>query len=441
MRGMAIDRRRFFQTSAALAMTQAVAVSWLPSSSVGATDEPRSKNDRPAFALIGAGGEGNAITFGAGREDWWSGKGAVAFGDLAAVCDVDRNRAEAARATGGLKADLYEDYRKVLDRKDIEAVIIATPDHWHTAIAVAAMRAGKSVYCEKPLTLTIDEGKLLCKVAKETGAVFQVGTQQRSDARFRLAVDLVRNGRIGKLERIDIAVPEQHGKRGGPFPAKPVPEGLNWDFWLGQAPWAEYCPERCHHLYRGWFEYSGGLVADWGAHHVDIIHWAMDCEDSGPRVIDGKGELSKIPEAMNVPLPFTIDYVYGNGVQVHYYSDMEKNGILFEGDKGRIFVNRGRITGKPVEELAENPLSENAPHVEKSDNHMGNFFDCMKTGKTPIANVWTGHRVASALHLANISIRLGRKLTWDPVLETIVGDDEANNWLHRAQRSPYGIPG
>lgn len=404
-----------------------------------AKDEPAPPNNRPGFALIGAGGEGRTITSGTGA-DWWTGKGAVAFGDLLAICDVDRKRAEEAKGAFGPKAALYGDYRKVLDRKDVEAVVIATPDHWHTAIAVAAMRAGKSVYCEKPLTLTIQEGQLLCKVAKETGAVFQVGTQQRSDARFRLAVELVRNGRIGKLKRIEVAVPEQHGKRGGPYPVQPVPEGLDWDFWLGQAPWAEYCPERCHHLYRGWFEYSGGLVTDWGAHHIDIVQWAMDYDDSGPVTIDGKGELSKTPGAMNVPMTFAIDFVYPNGVPVHYKSDMKENGILFEGEQGRIFVNRGRISGKPVEELAEHPLPDNAVRVEKSDNHMGNFFECIKSRKTPISSVRTGHRVTTALHLANISIRLGRKLTWDLAQERVVGDDEANTWLGRPQRSPYTLP-
>ena len=436
MRELHFSRRRFLKTSAALAAAGSIAPTWWRPDHIAA-EETRSGCDRPGFAAIGVGGEGMVIC-GRGAE-WWGGKGACAFADPVAICDVDRQHAEAAQAAFGPKATIYEDYRKVLERKDVEAVVIATPDHWHTAIAVAAMRAGKDVYCEKPLTLTIDEGRLLCKVAEQTGAVFQVGTQQRSDARFRLAVELVRNGRIGKLQRILVKVPEQHGKHGGPFPSRPVPAQLNWDFWLGQAPWADYRPERCHHHFRGWFEYSGGLVADWGTHHIDIVHWAMDCEDSGPVSIDGKGKLPNIPGGMNTPTSFAIDFVYPNGVRVHYKSDTKERGVLFEGDRGRLFVNRGRITGKPVEELQEHPLPDNAVRVEKSDNQMGNFFACVKSRKTPISSVWTGHRVATALHLANISIRLGRKLTWDPAKETIVGDDEANRWLGRPQRPPYQI--
>jgi myo-inositol 2-dehydrogenase / D-chiro-inositol 1-dehydrogenase len=429
------SRRQFLKASAVLAAAGSVAPSsW--SSGYCVASEPKSKNERPQFAAVGVGDEGTVICAGA---DWWGGKGACGFADPVAVCDVDQRRADTARAAFAPKAAVYTDYRKVLDRNDVEAVVIATPDHWHAKIAVEAMRAGKDVYCEKPLALTIDEGKLLCKIAEQTGAVFQVGAQQRSDARFRLAVDLVRNGRIGKLRRVVVKVPEQHGKRGGPFRSQPVPADLNWDFWLGQAPWADYCPERCHHYFRGWFEYSGGLVTDWGAHHIDIVHWALDCEKSGPVSIDGKGTLPHIPGGMNTPTSFAIDYVYPNGVPVHYRSDLKENGILFEGDEGRLFVNRGRISGKPVEKLAKHPLPESTLRVEKSDNHMGNFFACVKNRQRPISDIWTGHRVATALHLANISIRLGRKLQWDPAKEKVVGDDEANGWLRRSQRSPYQI--
>ncbi len=323
------NRRQFIKTSALLAAAQGLLPAWKPSKSVAA-EECKSKNDRPQFALIGSGDEGKVIASGIGSK-WWHGRGAVAFGDLAAICDVDRRRAEAAQALFGLQATLYEDYRKVLDRKDIDAVLIATPDHWHTKIAAEAMQAGKDVYCEKPLTLTIDEGKLLCRVAKQTGAVFQVGSQQRSCPQFRLAVELVRNGRIGKLRRILITLTERKPMPEGPFPVQPVPPQLNWDFWLGQAPWADYCPERCHHFFRCWFEYSGGLVTDWAPHHLDIVHWAMDCDDSGPTTIDGRGKLPNIPGGMNVPKSFTIDYVYGNGVPVHCRTDPERQRHSFRG--------------------------------------------------------------------------------------------------------------
>lgn len=429
------NRRSFLGTSAVVLAAAGTVPYWFTARSASA-DVPESKNDRPLLGAIGVGGQGTVIS-GAGA-DWWGGKGANVFGHIVAVCDVDRHHADAAKEEFGGKADVYEDYRKLLDRKDIEAVTIATPDHWHTAIAIAAMKAGKDVYCEKPLTLTVDEGKLLCKVAKETGAMFQVGTQQRSDWKFRQAVELVRNGRIGKLKKVAVTLPD-HAMRGGPFQNKPVPPQLNWDFWLGQAPKVPYCPKRCHFTFRGWLEYSGGIMTDWGQHHMDIAHWGMDCENSGPVTIDGKGVLPNIPNGMNVPTWFQVDLRYPNDVLLQVRINTQTRGVMFEGDKGRLFVNRARVSGKPVEELKDNPLPDNAIRVYKSDSHMGNFIECIKTRKTPISNVWVGHRVVTACHLANISIRLGRKLTWDAEKEQIVGDDEANTWLTREQRKPYQI--
>ena len=419
-------RRQFLQSASACVVGGLAAPVWR----VRAAD---AKNDRFVVGAIGVGGQGTSIADRARK-----------FGDIVAVCDVDRTHAERARDKFGGKADIYDDYRKLLERKDIEAVTIGTPDHWHTAVALTALRAGKDVYCEKPLTLTIDEGQLLIEAVHQTGRVFQVGTQQRSDARFRQACELVRNGRLGKLQKVTVSLPRST-KVGGPFMTRPVPESLDWERWQGQAPAHDYSPERCHHDFRWWYEYSGGVMTDWGAHHIDIAHWALGVEHSGPLTIEGKlshAERKRIDEAQrtnsfNTAGEFTVDLIYPAGVLVRVVLGDE--GVSFEGDQARLYVNRGRITGKPVEELAERPLPADAVRLYESHDHMGNFFDCIRTRKQPISDVASQHRSVSACHLANLSLRLGRKLTWDAAKEKFVGDHEANGMLGRPQRAPYEL--
>jgi predicted dehydrogenase len=423
------NRRRFLQTASGLLASGLVTPYWTARRSRA---EP-SRNDRYLLGAIGVGGRGTGIA-----------KQAARFGDMVAVCDVDRQRAERARQAFGGKAEIYGDYRKLLERQDIDAVTIGTPDHWHTAIALAALRAGKDVYCEKPLTLTVNEGKLLIKAVAETQRVFQVGTQQRSNARFRQACELVRNGRVGKLQKVTVSLPRST-RVGGPFPIKPVPEALDWEQWQGQAPEHAYSPERCHHDFRWWYEYSGGIMTDWGAHHMDIAHWAMGVEQGGPISVEGKVSdadrermnAARQSNSFNTAAEFTVEFLYPDDVQVQVVLGDE--GVLFEGDAGRLYVNRGRITGKPVEELAERPLPADAVKLYQSDNHMGNFFACIKSRETPISDVVSQHRSVSACHLANISLRLGRKLRWDAAKEEFVGDDEANDMLSRPQRSPYEL--
>lgn len=421
-------RRRFVTTTGGLCAGLAVPY-WFTSRS--RADE--AKNDRPRLGAIGLGGQGTGIADRARH-----------FGDIVAVCDVDRQHAERAREKFGGKADIYGDYRQLLERKDIEAVTIGTPDHWHTAVALAAVRSGKDVYCEKPLTLTIAEGQLLIQAVQETGRVFQVGTQQRSDARFRQACELVRNNRLGKLQKITVSLPRST-KVGGPFETKPAPENLNWELWQGQAPEHDYSSQRCHHDFRWWYEYSGGIMTDWGAHHMDIAQWAMGVEQSGPLTIEGKmqpDERKRIDEAQhtnsfNTPGEFSVELHYAGDVVVEVVLGGE--GLLFEGDAGRLYVNRGKITGKPVEELAENPLPADAVKLYVSNDHMGNFFDCIKNRRLPISDVVSQHRSVSACHLANISLRLGRKLTWDAAAERFVGDSQADAMLSRPQRAPYEV--
>jgi len=373
---------------------------------------------------------------------------AQAHGDVVAICDVDRHVREQAQASFGSMPQIYEDYRQLLDRNDLDVVTIGAPDHWHARMAIDACRAGKDVYVEKPLTLTVDEGKLLAKVVGQTGRVVQVGSWQRSDHRFRLAVEIVRQGRIGRLQRVEVVLGKN--ETGGPFPTSPPPRHLNWDLWQGQTPDVPYIEERCHYTFRWWYEYSGGQMTDWGAHHLDIAQWAIG---SLPIEVDGRATFPHTPNGYNVALDFSARYLYPSGVEMTV-ADSGRNGITLSGTEGRIFVNRGTIAGQPVEDLTRNPLPREQFKVYSLDNldrpervgkldalvnHMGNFFDCIRSRRMPISDVASQHRSATTCHLGNISMRLGRKLTWDPQKELFVGDQEADTWLSRKQRKPYEL--
>lgn len=457
-------RRDFLRSAAAVAAGSALPY-WF-TSQTAAADLPTSKNDRPHIGAIGVGGRGSADLSEAAKH-----------GEVVAVCDADRLRAEKAKATYGGKPDVYQDYRKLLERQDIDVIINGTPDHWHTAVNLAACRAGKDVYAEKPLTLTIDEGKLLCRVVEQTGRIVQVGTQQRSERQFQTAVELARNGRVGKLRQIWVALP-YFSSKGGPFAAGPAPADLDWDLYQGQAPQHAYCRQRTHNNFRWWYEYAGGIITDWGNHHVDVAHWAMDADLTGPVSVEARGLFPnpRGDDYYNTPDRFFSRMQYANGIEVLYFSSLgerlnfgevqahaettpeqvewlfgsdvpdeiktlNRNGIMLIGDKGRVFVNRGKpgLYGKPAEELADNPLPSGAWRVAPSSDHMANFFECVKTRQTPVAPVAIEHRTVTACHLTNISLRLGRKIAWDPGKQQVVGDDEANAWQKRPQRAPYTI--
>ncbi|HXH62241.1 MAG TPA: Gfo/Idh/MocA family oxidoreductase, partial [Fimbriimonadaceae bacterium] len=312
--------------------------------------------------------------------------------------------------------------------------LIGTPDHWHAKAAIAAMHAGKDVYCEKPMTLTIDEGKMVEAAQKETGRVFQTGTQQRSDPRFRLAVDLVRNGRIGRVQSVETHLPT--GTIGGNFAKKPAPDFLDWNLWLGPAPMAEYCTERCHYTFRWWHEYSGGRLTDWGAHHNDIVQWALDMDDSGPVSVQGTGKNQELVGAFSYSAfpEFSVDYAYASGVTLNCSSAGE-NGILFTGDEGWIFVSRERI-GASKQSLIDSPLPADAPRVPVSNDHADNFLACVRSREQTMCPASVGHRSGTVCHMANISLRLGgRRLEWDPARQEFVGDPQANAMLKRDWRS------
>lgn len=416
-------------------------------------------NDRPKFATIGLRNQGWTIT-----------SKTIPFADFVALADVDENvladNVEKVKKKQGKAPDSYADYRKVLDRDDIDAVMIATPDHWHTKVAIEAMHAGKDVYCEKPLTLTIDEGKMIEKAVKETGRVFQVGTMQRSecDSRFLQAVAMLRDGRIGDVKKVTCGI---NGMTASPeIPVVEVPKGLHWDFWLGPAPKCDYraLPEmrkgygggvplysNCHYSFRNWHEYSGGKLTDWGAHHVDIACWALGASDTGPSKVTPLDyklacEYEKgypvVHDRYNVATQFNIQVDMPNNVEMIITSEGD-NGILFEGTKGRFFVNRGKIVGAPIEDLANNPLPEGA--IEEvyggpiPKNHSVNFIECMDSRKQPISDVWSHNRMLEICHLSNIAMRLGRPMNWDPEKREIVGDAEANTFLSREYRKGYEI--
>jgi predicted dehydrogenase len=435
------SRRQFLSHSAAMA-GGALATPYIFTT---ASAQQTAPSDRPVIALIGCGGQGR-----------WDMAFAKHHADVAAVCDVDSRHAAEAKKAAGDKADVTDDYRRILDRKDVDAVIIATPDHWHTKIAIEAMQAGKDLYCEKPVTLTIDEGKKLCQVAKDTGAVFQVGTQQRSDTslRFLQAVALVRSGRLGKIKQVSCAIGA--ADQSDAIPAVSPPPELNWERWLGQAPLVDFrfmdkpYKSRCHYEFRWWYEYSGGKLTDWGAHHVDIAIWALELYNTGPSAVRAVHHKHPVPfkdgyptldDRYNTATEFLIEANYPD-VKVIIRHDTD-NGVLFEGEKGRIFVNRERLTGKPVEELAENPLPENAlVEVYKGKpvvDHMTNFFNCVKSREEPISDIFSHHRALSTCHLANIAMRLDREFKWDPEKEELIGDDQAQSFVSREQRQGYEI--
>jgi predicted dehydrogenase len=438
-------RRSFLQQASLAALAGGVLPTWGWEQRTFA-DETRSPNERPRVGCIGNGGMGRG-----------DGGAARRYGDIIANCDVDRSHAEKFRdEIAGGKSEIYEDYRALLDRNDIDVVTISTPDHWHTRIAIAALRAGKHVYCQKPLTLTIAEGKLLRDVVQETGRVLQVGTQQRSENAnmFLKAVALCQGGRIGKIHRVTVAI--GGAPAGGPFQKQAPPSGLNWDLWQGQTPAVDYITERCHGNFRWWYEYSGGKMTDWGAHHVDIAQWAIGMDGSGPDTVEVvqvthpvelRGGHPTMDDHYNTATRFTVRCRFANGVEMLIRDEANDlgfdNGILFEGEGGRFFVNRGKLTGAPVDALQQNPLGDEVLIAlrkgKRLDNHMANFMECARDGGEPVSDVASHHRALTTCHLANIALRLGRNLRWNPQTEEILDDPEANAWQAREQRTGYEV--
>jgi len=442
-------RRDFLQRSAGAVAGAAVAPYLWTSSSAKAQE---SANDKLTVAAIGVGGRGSGI-----------GGQAGGLGNMVACADVHRGNAERFAKRFGGKCEIYGDYRKILDRKDVDAVTCGTPDHWHVKIAIDAMKAGKDIYCEKPLTLTMKESQQVCQVAKETGRTFQVGTQQRSEMgdKFLRAIVIAQSGRLG--EKLHALSSVGGATSGGPHPIQPVPDFLDWDFWLGQAPKVPFCPNRIGWNFRWWFEYSGGQVTDWGVHHTDIAIWALGGAETGvisaAPISDqcnfplgrelmcdtmlGKKPFEELPPSYNVANKFRVDMALPNGNEITLFSG--GNELIISGERGKIRVNRGSLTGAPVEaiEKSEEDKQWLEEEVEKlyggpRQGHMKNFFDAVKDRKKPVSDVWTHCNSVNACHMANIAMLLDRKVEFDPQKYQF-SDDEANQLMSRKQRSPWEI--
>jgi len=439
-------RRAFLKNSAVSTLSMAFFRPTIVPASVVSPDAP---SNRIAVGCIGVGRMGLADM-----------KEVLGFQQVqvVAVCDVDSKRANYARqlvethyskqsSAGTYKGcAAYRDFRDLIERKDIDAVVICTPDHWHALPAIAAAKAGKDLFVQKPLTLTIQEGRVLSDTVRRYGRVFQVGSQQRSESNFRFACELVRNGRIGKLQKVLVGLPTDPG--GAIEAPMPVPENLDYDMWLGPAPWAEYTENRVHpqngYDRPGWLriqDYGAGMITGWGAHHNDIAQWGMGSEYTGPVEIQGQAEYPK-DGLWNVHGAFRIEYTYANGVKV-ICADENKNkqGILFEGTQGWVFVTRGKIDAQP-KSLVTSTIGPDEIHLYQSNNHKGNFFECIKSRAETIAPVEIAHRSCTVCLLGDIAMRLGRKLKWDPQQERFTGpresgDDQANRMLSRPMRSPW----
>lgn len=366
---------------------------------------------------------------------------------VGAVCDVDRKHREEALqvvvSATGKPVDDYNDFRDLCDRKDIDAVLIAVPDHWHSLIAHYAIESGKDVYCEKPLTYAINEGKTLVRSARRYGTVFQTGSQQRSDGRFRLACELVRNGKIGQLQRVDTQIGDIDSGKWEPTSAPP-PE-LDWNFWLGPAPYADYAVNRVHYQFRWFSDYSGGKMTDWGAHHNDIAQWGIGADGSGPVKVSATGMFHE-NGPHDVPGTFDVKYTYGNGVELNCHA-LGENGVKFTGSDGWVFVSRSRIElslgGKSFTDH-ESVAKEVQPdsfsiRLPVSGHHHNNWLDCIQSRERPICDVEIGHRSVTVCHLGNIAIKLGRELNWSPEKEEFVGDEEASRMMSRPMRAPWHL--
>jgi predicted dehydrogenase len=424
-----VSRRQFLRGTAGAAALLGVAPSLIPSRLLG-EDAPSKKI---TVGFIGTGDHGTG----------WNLRRYMQLKDaqVLVVCDVDRNRMKNAKDIvdeqyRNKDCAMTGDFREVLARKDVDAVMISTPDHWHTLISVMAVRAGKDVQCEKP-TLTIGEGKILIDEVRKHKKVFQTSTEDRSLPVYHRMAELVRNGRIGRLQRIEVILPRQPGSAGDPTP-QPVPPELDYDMWLGPAPQAPYNKDRVHFNFRWIQDYSGGIICDWGAHLFDTAQWANDTERSGPVEVDGKGTHWE-GGLYNTVKDYDVTYRYANGVVMTCKPG--DPSIKFIGSDGWV-GNKGWI-GKleaSSPEILKSVIGPNDLHLytNKEGEHR-DFLDCVKSRKDPYFPVDIGHRVSSVCHIANLSIKLGRKLRWDPKEERFENDAEANALLTRPMRSPWKL--
>jgi len=334
--------------------------------------------------------------------------------------------------------DAYIDFRKLLARDDIDAVCITTPDHWHAVMVVMAAAAGKDIYCEKPLSLTVAEGRAMAEAVRRFGIVFQTGTQRRSNQEFRFVCELVRNGRIGRLKKV-ITTVGPNNKEAPPkdWQPEPVPDWLDYDMWLGPAPWVPYHTSRCLYTFRFGIDYSGGQTTNLGAHWIDVAQWANGTDITGPiEVEDMGGEFPK-DGLFTTVTKVNFRALYANGMELTCKTQ-EDNVLRFEGTEGWIQFQQDKFTYYP-QSLKTSVIGPNEIHLYISNDHHRNFIDCVKSRKETAAPVEVGHRSTSVCHLGNIAMTLKRKLRWDPDVERFIGSDEANRMLSRSMRSPWHL--
>ena len=452
-----INRRRFLKKAGGLA-AGAIGFPYIVQPCALGKAGSIAPSERITIGLIGMGGRGIA--------DMWP---LLEKTDarIIAVCDVDTNHRSRARdiinkSYGAGDCAAYNDFRELLERKDIDAVLIATPDHWHALISIAAAKAGKDIYCEKPLAYSVAEGRAICDAVAKYGVVWQTGSQQRSERNFRRACELVRNGRIGRVHTIRVGLPYGNGFSGGgrvlePDFTKPapVPDSFDYDMWLGPAPSAPYCPGRCHVHWRWVSDYAGGQITDWAGHHCDIAQWAMGTEYTSPVEIAGSGTLPagldglydtvesyrfvcKYTEGFTVIVSDSRQYPETMG-GVQLTKGYKKGlGTLFEGTAGWIQVNRGGLDVYP-KSLAREVIGPDEIHLYNSNNHIDNFFDCIRTRSQTAAPAEIAHCSIMIGHLGIIAIKTGRKLRWDPQDERFINDPEADRLLSRSMRSPWHL--
>jgi myo-inositol 2-dehydrogenase/D-chiro-inositol 1-dehydrogenase len=460
------SRRSFLKNSVKTAAVGAVALTGFPTIVPASVLGKNAPSNRINVGMIGAGRIGHLSEMMGilGKDN----------ASIIAVCDVDNNRVtegqkainghysrKSGKTYDGTKG--YGDYREMLQNKDIDAVTISTPDHWHSIIGIDAVRAGKDVYLQKPTSLTIADGRALSNEVHKTGRILQVGSQQRSSPQFKKACELVRNGRIGKVHTVYVGLPIDDPKQSKPESIMPIPENLNYEMWLGPTPYVPYTERRVHSQKGinaerpGWLrceQYGAGMITGWGAHHFDIVNWGLGTEYTGPIEISATAEFPDPAALWDVHGSFRSETMFANGVKV-LASDSYANGIRFEGSEGWIFVSRGDVAATPTDPInkgkklkaldASDPkilssvIGPDEIQLYSSTDHHGDWLQAIITRREPIAPIEVGHRACSVCMLNHIAMKLKRKLYWDPIHERFKNYDEANAMLSREQRWPYQI--
>jgi predicted dehydrogenase len=434
-------RRNFLKTASAVVVPAIV-----PASVFGQGNRP-APSERIVVGCIGLGGQGDRDMIGLMSDDRVQ---------VMALCDCDRGSTHyeqtwhrglapakakiekhyAADRHAGTHKGIFTtgDFRELLARDDIDAVTCSTPDHWHAAIVVAAARAGKDIYCQKPLCLTIADGRAMVEAVQRYDRIFQCGSQRRSDSRCRHACELVRNGRIGRVHTVYVGLPGGHSnpRRGRSAEIMPVPKELDYQRWLGPAPDAPYALDRCHWTFRWNLDYSGGQLTDWGAHFIDMAHWGMGTELTGPVEIEGQGKYPAPADLWNTATEFHLESRYANGVKMILTS--EGGGVKFVGTDGQVTLG-----GSEPKSIWQSTIGPEETHLYKSNNHYKNFVDCVISRQRTAAPVDVAHRSITPAHLGQIAMMLGRKLKWDPAKEEFVADERANALRSRPYRAPWRI--